>query len=114
MVRAKTDPRGLNHVFTFFALPGPVTCFKGVQYLPPGHFLRIELGGAGQAARVSEHVYWQQDYPDWGHEGRGRTDETVNEFERRLLPSVTGRSRAELPAGPDPAGGRRSQAGWAR
>jgi asparagine synthase (glutamine-hydrolysing) len=97
MVEAKTDPRGLNHVFTFFALPGPVTCFKGVQYLPPGHFLRIDLGGVGRAATVSEHVYWQQDFPDWGHERRGRGDELVNEFERLLLAAVTRRLRADVP-----------------
>ena len=31
MVPARPDLRGINHVFTFFALPGPVTCFEGVQ-----------------------------------------------------------------------------------
>ena len=30
------DRRGINHVFTFFASPGPVTCFRGVQALLPG------------------------------------------------------------------------------
>ena len=29
MVPARPDPRGINHIFTFFALPGAVTCFEG-------------------------------------------------------------------------------------
>src|ERR1700726_4290365 len=63
MVRAKPDLRGINHIFTFFALPGPVTCFEGVQMLPAGHFLRVQFGGAGQPAHVSEHTYWEIDFP---------------------------------------------------
>ena len=97
MVEAKTDPRGLNHLFTFFSLPGPVTCFQGVQYLPPGNFLRIELGGGGAAAKVSEHTFWQQDYPDWGKENRGSVDGLVEEFERLLMAAVTRRLRADVP-----------------
>jgi asparagine synthase (glutamine-hydrolysing) len=31
LVEARPDPRGINHVFTFFALPGPVTCFAGIN-----------------------------------------------------------------------------------
>src|SRR6202171_1036743 len=33
LVPAKPDPRGINHVFTFFAMPGPVTCFAGINSL---------------------------------------------------------------------------------
>src|SRR6266568_7738688 len=41
LVPARPDVRGINHVFTFFAMPGPVTCFEGVSALLPGHFLDI-------------------------------------------------------------------------
>ena len=54
-VQAKADLQGLNHLFTFFAFPGPVTCFQGVQMLPAGHFLRIQRGGEREGARLSEH-----------------------------------------------------------
>jgi asparagine synthase (glutamine-hydrolysing) len=30
MVAARPDPRGINQAFSFFALPGPMTCFAGV------------------------------------------------------------------------------------
>src|SRR5262249_36406334 len=36
LVEARPEPRGINHVFTFFALPGLVTCFEGIHALPPG------------------------------------------------------------------------------
>src|ERR1051325_5828125 len=55
-VEARPDLRGINHLFTFFSLPGPVTCFEGVQLLPPGHFLRVQMGGPGESARLSEHT----------------------------------------------------------
>src|SRR5207245_11262769 len=40
MVEPRPDPRGINHLFTFFSLPGPVTCFAGVQALSPGRYLK--------------------------------------------------------------------------
>src|SRR5262249_30768040 len=43
-VVARSEPRGINQIFTFFALPGPVTCFQGVYNLLPGHYLRVQLG----------------------------------------------------------------------
>ena len=36
LVPARPDLRGIDHIFTFAALPGPMTCFEGVQLLPPG------------------------------------------------------------------------------
>ena len=44
MVPARVDLRGIDHVFTFSALPAPITCFAGVELLAPGHFLKITLG----------------------------------------------------------------------
>ncbi len=98
LVPARTDPRGLNHLFTFFALPGPVTCFRDVQLLPPGHYLRIQLGGAGERARFSEKVYWSLDFPDQGQEDWGRDpDKVVEDFEQVFVEAVTRRLRADVP-----------------
>src|SRR5262245_44489105 len=41
LVPARPDVRGINHVFTFFAMPGTVTCFAGINCLLPGRYLRI-------------------------------------------------------------------------
>jgi asparagine synthase (glutamine-hydrolysing) len=38
LVPARPDLRGINHFFTFFAVPGPITCFEGVcphRHQPP-------------------------------------------------------------------------------
>src|SRR6202035_4954785 len=62
LVPARPDVRGINHAFTFLALPGPVTCFEGIHCLLPGHYLRVRDG------RVEERVYWEVDFPDRGEE----------------------------------------------
>ena len=96
LVPVKADPRGLNHVFTFFAVPGPVTCFAGVQSLPPGHYLNVALGGAG-GARVSEHTYWEMDFPDRGDEVTGSKRQIVEQFEALMLRATEKRLRADVP-----------------
>jgi asparagine synthase (glutamine-hydrolysing) len=98
MVEAKPDPLGINHLFTFYALPGPVTCFAGIQLLPPGHYLRVQLGANGEAAEVSERVYWQIDFPDRGQEDHGSSGrQLVDRFQEVLLGSVKRRLRADVP-----------------
>lgn len=98
LVDARPDPRGLNHAFTFFALPGPVTCFRGIQALPPGRLLdvRLERGSTGDAVR--ERTYWQFDFPDRGTEERGDDPKhLIDEFEAILLRATERRLRADVP-----------------
>jgi asparagine synthase (glutamine-hydrolysing) len=96
LVPVRADPRGINHAFTFFALPGPVTCFEGVSSLLPGHYLDIRLGKAGRGT-VSDRVYWEIDFPDRGREEGGNRQELVEGFERVLLRAVERRLRADVP-----------------
>ncbi len=98
LVEARPDPRGINHLFTFYALPGPATCFDGVQLLPPGHYLRIQLGAAGEPARLAERVYWQIDFPERGHEDYSRSvQQLADQFEQVFQDAVTRRLRADVP-----------------
>lgn len=95
LVEPRPDVRGVNHLFTFFALPGPVTCFDGVQYLPPGHFLSVQSGGS---APVRERTYWQMDFPVRGEEDPGRDEKRVlADAERVLNRAVELRLRADVP-----------------
>ncbi len=107
MVPARPDWRGVDHVFTFSALPAPVTCFEGVQLLRPGHFLRIAPGGEnGRRADISEHTYWQMDFPDQGDENAGVDQKRlVDDFEKVLLGAVEKRLRADVPVGAYLSGG---------
>jgi asparagine synthase (glutamine-hydrolysing) len=97
MVEARPDPRGINHVFTFFSLPGPVTCFQGIEALLPGHYLKVQLGAPGETARVSDHTFWEIDFPDHGDEFQADQKQVVEEFESRLLQAVEKRLRADVP-----------------
>jgi asparagine synthase (glutamine-hydrolysing) len=107
MVPARPDLRGIDHIFTFAALPGPITCFEGVQLLPPGHYLEIIPGSAGGVGPViNERAYWEMDFPDRGHENRGGDARSlVDRFETIMLQAVEKRLRADVPVGAYLSGG---------
>jgi asparagine synthase (glutamine-hydrolysing) len=96
LVPARPDPRGINHLFTFFALPGPVTCFQGIQILLPGHYLTVDLGAREQGV-IRDRTYWQIDFPDRGHEEDGHSADVVAGFEQVMLKAVEKRLRADVP-----------------
>lgn len=97
LVPARPDVRGINHVFTFFALPGPVTCFDGVSALLPGHFLDIRSASDGSRT-VRDRTYWEIDFPDRGQEERGQDPrKLVDEFDQVMLAAVEKRLRADVP-----------------
>src|SRR6516165_12713281 len=80
MVPARPDLRCIDHIFTFSAMPGPITCFEGVQLLPPGHYVRLLAEkDHGGAFSISERVYWELDFPDRGNEERGGEPGTLVE-----------------------------------
>jgi asparagine synthase (glutamine-hydrolysing) len=103
LVPARADLRGIDHIFTFSALPGPMTCFEGVQLLGAGHFLRVTPGGGSGA--LEERAYWEMDFPDRGDEVDGDAKSLVNEFERVLMDAVEKRLRADVPVGAYLSGG---------
>jgi asparagine synthase (glutamine-hydrolysing) len=107
MVPARPDRRGIDHVFSFSAMPGPRTCFEGVQLLPPGRFLSITPGSGNSAnALVEERAYWEMNFPDQGTEERGDYPKRlVDDFENILLQAVEERLRADVPVGAYLSGG---------
>src|ERR1700752_2616045 len=107
MVPAKPDQRGIDHIFTFAALPDPITCFEGVQLLRAGHFLEITPGAErGQVAEIADRTFWEMDFPDRGEEDRGENAKAlVDRFENLLLNAVDERLRADVPVGSYLSGG---------
>jgi asparagine synthase (glutamine-hydrolysing) len=97
MVEPRPDLRGIHHIFTFFAQPGPITCFAGIQLLPPGHYIHVQLGGTGEAARWSERSFWQIDFPDHGDYADGDETQLMDGFQDVMLRSVEERLRADVP-----------------
>ena len=97
-VDRKADLRGLNHIFTFFAMPGPVTVFDGVTMLPPGQFLHFKPGTGSPEVLLKRKTYWQVTYPDRGQEEYGADEaKVVDGFEKRLMAAVNRRLRADVP-----------------
>jgi asparagine synthase (glutamine-hydrolysing) len=92
LVAARPDPRGVDHLFTFFCAGTTRTFFEGISSLPPGHFLKVRDG------RISKHCYWDLDFPDVGAERR-LDDPTplVEELEALLEQSVERRLRSDVP-----------------
>src|SRR5467141_2018429 len=107
MVPVRPDRRGIDHIFTFSALPGPITCFEGVELLRAGHFLEITPGSAsGRAAEIVDRAYWEMDFPDLGDEERGEDPRgLVDEFEQVMLRAVDTRLKADVPVGSYLSGG---------
>ncbi|HEY5741624.1 MAG TPA: asparagine synthase (glutamine-hydrolyzing) [Terrimicrobiaceae bacterium] len=106
MVPPRPNLRGINHVFSFSALPAPVTCFEGVELLQPAHFLEITPSTGRGTPVVREHAYWKMDFPDRGQEEQGEDSRRlVEDFEEILLKAVTKRLRADVPVGAYLSGG---------
>jgi asparagine synthase (glutamine-hydrolysing) len=97
LVPAKPDRRGLNHIFTFFAMPGPVTCFENVTGLLPGQYFRLQLGDGTRPEQIKPKFYWQIDFPNRGEEEDGDAATMTNRFEQVLTAAVDKRLRADVP-----------------
>jgi asparagine synthase (glutamine-hydrolysing) len=84
LVEAEGDLRGIHHVWTFFGVPGPITCFKGISALLPGRFLDAKCEAASSAVRKG--AFWHMDFPDCGDEDRRRGEaELVESYEAHLM-----------------------------
>jgi len=106
MVEPKPDRRGIDQVFNFLAVPGPESCFEGINILLPGRFLTIARGRTGEDAVIDERTYWEMDFPEWGQEARGQSEaRLVDEFEGILYEAVKRRLRADVPVASYLSGG---------
>ncbi len=92
MIQARPDPKGIDHLFSFFCAGTTRTFFEGIKSIPPGHYLKVRDG------KLSLHQYWDLDFPDMGQERR-LDDPTpmVDELEALLRQSVERRLRGDVP-----------------
>jgi asparagine synthase (glutamine-hydrolysing) len=98
LVERKADLQGLNHVFTFMAMPGPTTVFAGIKCLVPGRYLHFKLGQTTPEQATAQKTYWQVTYPDYGHEDYGSDEKkVVDGFEAVLYQAVQRRVWADVP-----------------
>lgn len=98
VVPAAPDPRGLDHLFTFFAMGTRRTMFEGVQSLLPGHYLKIAFRRDGKPAEIVERRYWDFDFPDAGSEDDPQDGKRlIDDFEAAFQRAVEIRLRADVP-----------------
>jgi len=94
----EADPKGLDHIFTFFAMGTRRTAFKDVQAVHPASYLKIQLDGDGKPADIRERRYWDLDFPNQGDEFNPRDGTALqDEFEETFRQAVTIRLRADVP-----------------
>jgi asparagine synthase (glutamine-hydrolysing) len=98
LVERKADLQGLNHVFTFMAMPGPTTVFQGIKCIIPGRYLHFKLGSSTPEQATAQKIYWEINYPDRGQEDYGADEKKiVDEFEAVLYQAVQRRVWADVP-----------------
>ncbi len=90
-LKAEIDPESLNQVFTFWTIPTPGTIFKGVQELPPGHYM-FKKGD-----REVIKSYWNFDFLTH-KEALANTsfEERMEELGSRISDSIRLRLRADV------------------
>jgi asparagine synthase (glutamine-hydrolysing) len=107
MFTPTADLRGIDQVFSFAAMPGPITCFEGIQLLTGGHYLQVTPTHQGTSEPVIiERSFWKMDFPNQGDENSEQDPrKLVDEFEDLLLKAVDRRLRADVPVGAYLSGG---------
>jgi asparagine synthase (glutamine-hydrolysing) len=97
MVRREVDLRGLDQVLTTFCMTGPRTAFRGISSILPGRYLKVQFH-PDRVAEISEHVYWDFNFPDAGDEAPlFKGDDTPERFRHVFDRAVALRLRADVP-----------------
>lgn len=95
LISPRPDVRGINQLFTFFATPGPVTCFEGIHQLLPGHYLEFRRGDLQEPA---SRAFYEFDFPDQGQEIRAADPRQLTDrFEEVFVRSLQMKLRADVP-----------------
>ena len=98
LVPAACDVRGLDHMFTFFAMATRRTMFEGISSIVPGHYLRIQFRPDGEPAEIEDREYWDLDFPDDGEEYDPPDPRTLlDEYDAVFRRAVELRLRADVP-----------------
>ena len=91
------DWQALNHYFSHHYVPEPLSIFREVRKLPPGHWLELQSGS------LDIHPYWQLDF----EHPRSETDEGwyMEQLREKLRDAVRARLVSDVPLGAFLSGG---------
>ncbi len=96
-VKRETSSESLDAYFSLGYVPDPLSIFKDIKKLPPGHFLTFSKG------RVEIKQYWDFTYEANGH--RRREEDYLEELRELLDEAVRIRLVADVPLGAFLSGG---------
>ncbi len=94
--RPQMEMPALDDYLSFGYIPAPLTIYKGIRKLPPGHFLILRDG------RMSLERYWRLQY---GPKRRISEEDAAQETLRLLEESVRVRLNSDVPLGAFLSGG---------
>jgi asparagine synthase (glutamine-hydrolysing) len=95
-VSREVDHEALDSYMSYLCVPAPMTAFKHIRKLEPGHWLRWKDG------RIETRRYWQ---PDFSKKIKISEEEAIEETTRILRESTRLRMIAEVPLGAFLSGG---------
>lgn len=99
-ISAELDPVALGQIFTYWSTLTPRTVFRGIQSLPPGHYL-LE-----RENEVRVQPYWTLSFPMEANGSDKRSvEDCVEEFRSLIVDAVRVRLRADVPVGAYLSGG---------
>nr|MBK7067855.1 asparagine synthase (glutamine-hydrolyzing) [Deltaproteobacteria bacterium] len=101
-VRRTLDPEALGHYLALRMIPAPLSVFREVKKLPPGHTLSVSRAG------VTLRRYW--DWRSYADDEMPPFDELVADVRRMIFSAVERRLVADVPLGAFLSGGLDSSA----
>src|SRR5690606_150881 len=100
-VDTELDPIALHHYFSFHSVvPAPLTLFKGIRKLEPGHFIEIASNGS-----VKNKPYWEVSFQRDPEKANWSDEKWQAEIEIALKAAVKRRLVADVPVGVFLSGG---------
>ena len=94
---AEVNAQGLLEYLYYGYVPDPITAFKGIHKLPPGHLLEFQDG------EIRIRQYW--DLPQYNTHVPRSEEECLEELERRLSEATRIRLISDVPLGAFLSGG---------
>ncbi|HTD88789.1 MAG TPA: asparagine synthase (glutamine-hydrolyzing), partial [Candidatus Binatia bacterium] len=96
---AEINPHALDAYLTFGYVPDPLTIFRGVHKLPPGHIATLKQG------QITVRRYWDFPYDEPQTNPIADEEEAIAELQALLDESVRVRMIADVPLGAFLSGG---------
>lgn len=97
LVERDLDYQALDAFFTFTYIPAPLTIYRDIRKLEPGHLLIYESG------RIQEHRYWDLDFADTDR--KADDQEWLERFDQAIEDAVRSHMVSDVPVGAFLSGG---------